>query len=119
MSPKQVHLTEINEFLSGCFLDYASSFEIELKDITNEGFVTIKTDRSNGKFAGDSVDFDLSGCECLGLFDNSPDEFHNKAVYTSSPYELIEFLLASHGTIKLLVDMQDGSWITQLIEFSE
>ena len=116
---EKIHLTDLNEFLAGSFLEYNSSFEVEIKDFSTDGFIKIKSRLSDSKFNNDDVDFDLSGCECSGLDNSSYDEFINKAIYTASPYELIEFLLTSLSYIKLLICLTDGSWVIQILEYKD
>jgi len=119
MSFQNIHLTDLNEFLAGGFLDYNSSFEVEIKDFSTDGFIKIKSRVSDRKFKSDDVDFDLSGSECSGLENSSYNEFINKAIYTASPYEFIEYLLTSLSYIKLLICLTDGSWVIQILEYKD
>ena len=114
---QEIHLIDLNEFLADNFLKYNSGFEVELKDFTLEGYININTQKSGVEFKKENIDFDLSGCECSGLFDKDYSDFINKAIYTDSPYELTEFLLTHLSYIKMLVCLIEGSWTVQLLDY--
>ena len=116
---QQIHLTDLNEFLADRFLKYNSSFEAVFKDYSLEGFININTRKSNQIFKKENIDFDLSGCECSGLYDVDYSDLINKAVYTASPYELTEFLLNRLSSVKMLISLADGCWVFQILDYKE
>ena len=116
MSFKKIHLTELNEFLADSFLEYNANFEVELKDCSLDGFINIKRTLSGDKFCDENIDFDLSGSECSGMENMHYSDFMDKAIYTSSPYELTEFLLNGLSYLKMLICLKDGSWVVQILD---
>lgn len=116
---KEIHLTDLTEYLTDRFLKYSSNFEIEINDCSLEGFLKINSAESSLKFNTENIDFDLSGCECSGLDDIDYSDFLNKSVYTASPYEFAEFLINRFEYVKLLVFLTEGCWVIQILEFKE
>lgn len=114
---QQIHLTDLNESLADSFLKYKSGFEVDIKNCTPDGYISIDVKNSNHKFTDDNIDFDLSVCECSGLFESSYSEFLNKSVYTASPYEFTEFLLLNLSSVTMLVSMIEGSWVVQILDY--
>ena len=117
MNKNRVHLSEFDEFLADSFLEYGSSFEIEIKEHSPEGFITIQTSASEREFKQDSIDFDLSGSECSGLFESEFSDLLNRSIYTGSPREFVEFLFPALSSLTLLIDIVEGSWRLDILSY--
>lgn len=119
MSFKELHLTELNEFLITGFLKYKTPIEIDIKDFTVDGYIKIDINKSDDLFDKESIDFDLQGCECSGLNENGDlSEFLGKTLHTASVYEFIEYFTGSASAGKLLIYIESGSWLIKVLTYS-
>jgi len=119
MSFTKLHITELNEFLITAIINNNGPVEAEIKDVTVDGFISIEVIKSDKPFNNYFIDFDLQSCECSGLNEHDDiSEYHGKTVHTSSAYEFVEFISAFSGKSKLLVNVEEGSWVISLLNFS-
>jgi len=119
MSFKELHLTELNEFLVTGFLKYKTPIEIDIKDFTIDGFIKIDANKSDDLFDKDSIDFDLQSCEFSGLNEHDDlSEFLGKTVHTASVYEFIEYFTGSASAGKLLINIENGFWLIKVLNYS-
>ncbi len=119
MPPEKIHMTELNEFLVEAILGNKSAVEAGIKDIASDGFIEIEIFKTDKKYDGQTIDFDLQGCECSGL--NEHDyirDYLGKTVYTSSAGEFVEFLSSGSSRSRILVNIEEGSWVISLLNFS-
>ena len=119
MSFTKLHLTDINEFLITKILKYKAPVEADIKEFTTDGFIKIDAIKSDKLFDNQILDFDLQACECSGL--NEYDDisvYIGKTLHTSSAYEFVEFLTACSSNSKLLVNVENDSWVIKLLNYS-
>ena len=119
MPSDKAHMTELNEFLVEAILGNKSAIEVEIKDFTTDGFIEIEIFKTDKKYEGLTIDFDLQGCECSGL--NEHDDIRDyigKTVYTSSASEFVDFLSSGSSSSRLLINIEDGSWVISLLNCS-
>ena len=119
MPKTKIHLTELNEYLAELILKYNNPVEVNIRDFTFDGFISIDVKKTEVGFSKISLDFDLQGCECSGLneHDNIGD-YIGKTLYTSSVREFVEFLSDTGSSSNLLVNIEDGTWVISLISYS-
>ena len=116
MSFAKLHLTEINEFLISEIIKNKGPIEAEIREFTAEGFIEIGVNKSEKNFDNQIMDFDLQACECSGLNEHEEIlDYLGKTLSTSSVYEFLEFLSYSGGNFKLLLNIEDDSWIIKLL----
>ncbi len=119
MAYTKLHLTELNEFLVTEILKHKSPVEVNIKDGTTDGFIDIEVNKSEKLFNGKILDFDLQSCECSGLNEHDDlSDYHGKKVHASSAYEFVEYLTGSCDNSQLLINVEDGSWVISLLNFS-
>lgn len=114
----EIHLSDINEYLADRFLEYSSPFELELRNLTTDGFIEIKESKSSKEIEKDGLDFELSTCECLGLNNLEISEFLEKPVYTGSAYELFDFYFSKFYSLRCLVDFIEGAWVIKVLDYN-
>jgi hypothetical protein len=116
----KLHLTDINEFLITEIFKYKAPVEADIKEFTTDGFIKIEVSRSDKLFDNQILDFDLQACEYSGLNEHDDiSEYIGKTLRTSSAYEFVEFLTACSSNSKLLVNVENDTWVIKLINFSE
>ena len=114
----KLHLTEINEFLISAILKHKGPIEAEIRKITPDGFIEIDLNRTDKSFDNQLMDFDLQTCECSGLYeDEDMSNYVGKTLSTSSVYEFIEYLSTSCESFKLLIKIEDDSWIIKPLNY--
>jgi len=114
----KLHLTDINEFFITEILKFNSTIEADIKEFTSDGFVKIEVNKSDKLFDNEILDFDLQACECSGLYEQDDiSKYVGKSFSTSSAFEFIEFLSACTSRSKILVIVEDDSWLIKVINF--
>lgn len=111
-------MTEINEFLVSEIIRNKGPIEAGIREFTDEGFIEIDVHKSDNNFDNQIMDFDLQACECSGLKEYEQiSDYFGKTLSTSSVYEFIEFLSYSGGNFKLLLNIENDSWIIKLLNY--
>ena len=114
----KLHLTEINEFLISEILKNKGPIEAEIREINADGFIEIDLNSSDKNFDNQIMDFDLQTCECSGLNEHEDiSDYIGKTLSTSSVYEFIEFLSTSEESFRLLINIENDSWIIKLLSY--
>lgn len=110
----EIHLSNIDEFLAEKYLEYGSTFKVELSGINYDGFLRVKDSFTNKKLTGEAVDFELSASECHGLSDTELIELIKQPVYTSSAYEFFDSFFQLQREAKCLINLVGGSWLISI-----
>lgn len=115
----KLHLTELNEFLVTEILKFKGPLEVSIKDWTADGFINIETTKSEKIIKGEVFDFDLQSGECSGLNEQDDiSEYAGKKIHVSSAYEFVEFLKGRCRSSRLIINVQDGSWVISVLNCS-
>ncbi|GBD39062.1 hypothetical protein HRbin37_01326 [bacterium HR37] len=108
---RRVYLGDLDEFLAALLLE-ENGRAVKIS-VGNEaqGFVDVCVIGSTNRLEdSEGVDFELSPCECLDLEVIDVSSLFGKNVFTSSAYELFDFLLSFFDRIECIVDFSGNAW---------
>ena len=114
---QRIHLSEIDEFLASCLAEgQTKPFRLALSRNGDQGYLkALKVD--NDEFvADDGVDFELSSGENKDLEEFDISEIVTKAFYTSSAYELFDYIFRYFHSIECVVDFKENAWLVKVVK---
>lgn len=108
---RRVYLGDLDEFLAALILE-ENGRAVKIS-VGNEaqGFLDVSVIGFTNRLEdAEGVDFELSPCECLDLEVVDVSSLFGKSVFTSSAYELFDFLLSFFNRIECIVDFSENAW---------
>lgn len=114
---RRIHLSEIDEFLASCLAQaQMKPFRLSLSKNGDQGYLMAASAENNDFIEDDGVDFELSSGE-----NKDPDEFDirdfvTKAFFTSSAYELFDYIFTYFNSIECVVDFKENAWLVKFVE---
>jgi len=116
---KTIHLSELDEYLASRLLDSNSAlrFSMSKKDI--QGYINIQQDKNETPIEEGGIDFELSPSEYHSLDSINILDFTTQTIYTSSAYELFDFMLMYFSRLEYILDFNNSSWRIRILSFKE
>ncbi len=118
MSTKEqrIHISEIDEFLAdGLASGIVRPFKLKITRNGNQGYLKILIGEYNGLIEGEGVDFELSPGEQKDLDEFDIGYFTTKPLYTSSAYELFDYIFIYFHSIECIVDFKENAWLVKVL----
>ena len=115
----RIHISELDEFLAGKVIeneDGAMKFEIE--KYGNQGYLNLIEIQTNQQMDDEGMDFDLSASEYVGLTELEISDYIQKPLYTSSAYELFDFLFSYLDKVECLIEFTGNAWKVKIYNSS-
>ena len=113
---QRLHISEIDEFLAHRLAaGHRRPFKLALTRNGDQGYLKVCMGEYHGLIEGDGVDFDLSPGENKDLDDFDASYFIMKPVYTSSAYELFDYIIAYFHSIECIVDFKENAWLVKVL----
>jgi hypothetical protein len=114
---QRIHISEIDEFLAhGLAVAHMRAFKLALSKEGDQGYLKARISGNDGLIEDEGVDFELSPGENKGVDDFEISDFVRKAVYTSSAYELFDFIFAYLNSIECVVDFRENAWLVKVVK---
>jgi len=107
----KLHISDIDEYLAGLISrEIKCPMKLRVKLYGNEGFIKAAVLESTDKMKDGGVDFELSPDESYDLNRIEITDLLSKTVYTSSAYELFDFLFMNFDWFECLVEFKENTW---------
>jgi hypothetical protein len=112
-----IHVSQIDEFLAERLLESGgSSLAISVRNEGRDGRMSLAAVEVKYAHAGgEGVDFELSACECGGLYAEDIGIYLGRPVYTSSAHELFDFLLAHLASFDCFIEFTGNAWSVTVV----
>lgn len=107
-----IHVSIVDEFLAARFLEGCGgplSFSVR-REGRDGGISFSRTETAPGPGGGEGVDFELSSCECRGLDPDDAGLYIGRPVYTSSAFELFDFMLGCLSSFDCFIEFTGNAW---------
>jgi hypothetical protein len=107
-----IHVSRIDEFLASRFLDAGGvPLAFSVRDEGGNGNIMLTPiEAPSGQSDGEGVDFELSACECGELGADDAGVYLGRPVYTSSAYELFDFILGYLSSFDCYIEFTGNAW---------
>ena len=115
---KKLHLSDLDEFLANAFLESTDRpLKLEIRKEGDQGYVFARllTLRESEVMPENGVDFELSPCECMDFSNMEVQDFLGKPVFTSSAYELLDFIFMFTDRFECLIDFEGNAWKIKIL----
>lgn len=114
---QRIHISEIDEFLArGLAVGHMRPFKLSISKNGDQGYLKAFIAESDESFEDEGVDFELSPGENRDLDDLEISDFVMKAVYTSSAYELFDYIFTYFNSIECVVDFKESAWLVKVVK---
>jgi hypothetical protein len=116
---QRIHISEIDEFLARSLATgQLKPFRLALTKNGDQGYLKAFRADSDELIEDDGIDFELSPGENKDLDEFDIRDFVMKAVYTSSAYELFDYIFEYFHSIECVVDFKENSWLVKVVRIS-
>ncbi len=117
-----IHISGIDEFLAERLLESggcALAFRVAQTD--GEGSITLTAAEAlpYDSSSTEGNDFELSSCECGGLGQEDASVYLGRPVFTSSAYELFDFILGHYAAFDCLIEFTGNAWSVRVENAAE
>lgn len=115
---KKLHPGDVDEFLANAILESKKRpLKLAIRKEGDQGFISaaLLTLEEDACITGDIVDFELSPCECIDLSNTEVSDFLGKPVFTSSAYELFDFIFMFVDRFECLIDFEGNAWKIKIL----
>jgi hypothetical protein len=115
---KKLHLSDLDEFLANAILESVDRpLKLAIRKEGNQGYVFARllTLRESEGMPENGVDFELSPCECMDFSNMEVSDFLGKPVFTSSAYELLDFIFMFIDRFECLIDFEGNAWKIKIL----
>lgn len=113
---QRIHISEIDEFLAHRLAaGHVRPFKLALTRNGEQGYLKVHAGEYQGLIEGEGVDFELSPGENKDLDDFDTSFFIMKPVYTSSAYELFDYIFTYFHSIECVVDFKENAWLVKVL----
>jgi hypothetical protein len=114
---QRIHISEIDEFLAhGLALGHIRPFKLALSKNGDQGYLKAFIAENDELIEDDGVDFELSPGENKDLDDFDISDFIMKPVYTSSAYELFDYIFTYFHSIECIVGFKENAWLVRVVK---
>ncbi len=114
---QRIHISEIDEFLARSLTaGQMKPFRLALSKNGDQGYLKAFIAENDEFSEDDGVDFELSPCENKDLDEFDISDFVMKAVYTSSAYELFDYIFTYCHSIECVVDFKENAWLVKVVK---
>jgi hypothetical protein len=114
---QRIHISEIDEFLaSSLTAGQMKPFRLALSKNGDQGYLKAFIAENDEFSEDDGVDFELSPGENKDLDEFDISDFVMKAVYTSSAYELFDYIFTNCHSIECVVDFKENAWLVKVVK---
>jgi hypothetical protein len=114
---QRIHLSEIDEFLAhGLTSCQMKPFRLALSTNGDQGYLKALISEIDESVGDDGLDFELSSCENRDLDEFDISEFVTKALYTSSAYELLDYIFTYFHSIECVVAFKENAWLVKVVK---
>jgi len=114
---QRIHLSEIDEFLAQSLAScQMKPFRLALSKNGDQGYLKALISEMDGFIDDDGVDFELSSGEYRDLDEFDIGDFVTKALYTSSAYELFDYIFTYFHSIECVVDFKENAWLVKVVK---
>jgi len=112
----KLHISDIDGFLASLISrEIKSPIKLRVNQCGNEGFIKVFVFEATKKMADGGIDFELSSDENLDLDRFKLTDLLGKSVYTSSAYELFDFILMNFDWFECLVEFKENAWRVNIL----
>ncbi|MGB7290767.1 MAG: hypothetical protein WBD99_01170 [Thermodesulfobacteriota bacterium] len=116
---QRIHISEIDEFLARRLtIGQTKPFRVALRKNGDQGYLKASIAENDEFIEDDGVDFELSSGENKDLDDFDINDIVTKAVYTSSAYELFDYIFTYFHSIECVVDFKENAWLLKVVTAS-
>jgi hypothetical protein len=116
---QRIHISEIDEFLARVWaVGHVRPFKLAISKNGDQGYLKAFIAESDELIEDDGVDFELSPGENKDLDDFDISDFIMKAVYTSSAYELFDYIFTYFHSIECIVDFRENAWLMKVVKIN-
>jgi hypothetical protein len=114
---QRIHISEIDEFLARSLTaGQMKPFRLALSKNGDQGYLKASIAENDEFSEDDGVDFELSAGESKDLDEFDISDFVMKAVYTSSAYELFDYIFTYCHSIECVVDFKENAWLVKVVK---
>jgi hypothetical protein len=114
---QRIHLSEIDEFLASCLAEgQMKPFRLALSKNGDQGYLKALKEENVGFMGDDGVDFELSSGENKDLEEFDISDIVTKTFYTSSAYELFDYIFTYFHSIECVVDFKENAWLVKVVK---
>lgn len=114
---QRIHISEIDEFLARSLGDHhVKPFKLGLSKNGEQGYLKAYIEENDELIEDDGVDFELSPIENRNLEDLDISDFIMKPVYTSSAYELFDYIFTYFHSLECLVGFKENAWLVKVVK---
>ena len=114
---QRIHISEIDEFLARSMAaGQMRPFKLAMSKNGDQGYLKAFIAENEEFVEDDGVDFELSSGENKDLDDFEISDLVMKAVYTSSAYELFDYIFTYFNSIECVVDFKENAWLVKVVK---
>jgi cold shock CspA family protein len=114
---QRIHISEIDEFLARSLAaGQMKPFRLGLSKNGDQGYLKAVIAENDELIEDDGVDFELSSGENKDLDDFEISGFVMKTVYTSSAYELFDYIFAYFRSIECVINFKENAWLVKVVK---
>lgn len=114
---QRIHISEIDEFLARSLAaGQMRPFKLAISKNGDQGYLKAFTAENDEFVEDDGVDFELSSGESKDLDEPDISDFVMKAVYTSSAYDLFDYIFTYFNSIECVVDFKENAWLVKVLK---
>ena len=114
---QKIHISEIDEFLARSLASgQMRAFRLALSKNGDQGYLKAVIAEIDEFIDDDGVDFELSSGENRDLEEFDISDFVTKALYTSSAYELFDYIFTYFHSIECVVDFKENAWLVKVVK---
>lgn len=112
-----IHITGIDEFLATRLIEGEKPLSFTVSGTDSEGNITLAEldTPAEDHPSREGVDFELFTCECRGLDTADIKDYLERPVYTSSAYELFDFLLGYLSSFDCFIEFTGNAWRIRVV----
>ena len=112
-----IYLGELDEYLATKLLETTSRpLGFSVSKLDSQGNIIINQIETKNKIEEGGIDFELSPSEYQSLSPIEIEDFTKQTIYTSSAYELFDFLLMYFSKLEFVTDFSGSSWMVTILD---
>ena len=113
----KIHLINLDEFLASTFVEGKEKpVKLAIHKEGTEGHISVLILTAKEDMEEDGIDFELSPCECIDFDSMEISDFLKKPIFTSSAYELFDFVFMFLDSLECLVDFTGDAWKVKILK---
>ena len=116
---QRIHISEIDEFLARSLaVGKMKPFRLALRKNGDQGYLKASIAENDEFIEYEGVDFELSPGENKDLDELDINDFVMRPVYTSSAYELFDYIFTYFHSIECVVGFKENAWLVKVVKTS-